>query len=486
MTRHLKDIAQYKGIISFHGAENPVVEKLELDSRKVEKDTLFFAVLGTTTDAHKFIPQVIAEGASVIVCSTLPGEILPSIAYVLVDDVQQSVGYFASAFFDFPSRDMKLIGFTGTNGKTTCTTMLYNLFTTLGNRCGLISTVEYIIAGKAVTSTHTTPDPVRLNMMLSEMVEQGCTYCFMEVSSHAIVQGRINGLDFNGGVFTNITHDHLDYHISFDNYIKAKKMFFDKLPSDAFALTNKDDKNGMVMLQNSKASKFSFALHASADFQCKILENDFEGLLLKIDQVEAWFGLVGKFNAYNILSVYATAFLLGVERQDIITQLSKQGRVNGRFEVYRSAEGLIGIVDYAHTPDALQNVLETINHIRTSNEQLITVVGCGGNRDKDKRPVMGKVASKLSDKVILTSDNPRNEDPEQIISEMMAGVEPMNYKKVLKITDRKEAIRTAVMLCKPKDIILIAGKGHETYQEIAGVKHPFDDRVILNEIFTKS
>jgi UDP-N-acetylmuramoyl-L-alanyl-D-glutamate--2,6-diaminopimelate ligase len=486
MTRYLKDIAIYKGIISFHGAENPVVEKLELDSRKIEKDSLFFAVLGSTTDAHKFIPQVIAEGASVIVCSTLPDEILPTIAYVLVDDVQQAVGYFASAFYEFPSADMKLIGFTGTNGKTTCTTMLYNLFTSLGNKCGLISTVEYIVAGKAVTSSHTTPDPVRLNMMLAEMVEQGCTYCFMEVSSHAIVQGRINGLEFNGGVFTNITHDHLDYHISFDNYIKAKKTFFDNLPSDAFALTNKDDKNGMVMLQNSKASKFSFALHASADFQCRILENDFEGLLLKIDQHEAWFGLVGKFNAYNILSVYATAFLLGIERQEIITQLSKQGRVNGRFEVYRSAEGLIGIVDYAHTPDALQNVLETINHIRTSNEQLITVVGCGGNRDKDKRPVMGKVASKLSDKVILTSDNPRNENPEEIISEMMAGVEPMNYKKVLKITDRKEAIRTAVMLSKPKDIILIAGKGHETYQEINGVKHPFDDRVILNEIFTKS
>jgi UDP-N-acetylmuramoyl-L-alanyl-D-glutamate--2,6-diaminopimelate ligase len=481
--KRLKDIAIYEGIVSFHGAENPAVEKLELNSRQVAENTMFFAVVGTNTDAHKFIPQAIADGASVIVCSVLPAEIMSSIAYVLVDDVQQSVGHFAAAFYGFPSRDMKLVGITGTNGKTTCCTMLYNLFTSLGFKCGLISTVEYIIDGRVYTSSHTTPDPIRLNSLMSEMVRQGCTYCFMEVSSHAIVQGRINALEFNGAVFTNITHDHLDYHQSFDNYIKAKKSFFDQLPSDAFALTNKDDKNGLVMLQNTKASKFTYALHASADFQCKILENDFEGLLLKIDQQEAWFGLVGRFNAYNILAVYATAFMLGIERQDIVTHLSKQGRVNGRFEVYRSPSGIIGIVDYAHTPDALENVLETINHIRTSNEQLTTVVGCGGNRDKEKRPVMGKVASRLSDKVILTSDNPRNEDPETIIKEMMEGVEPMHFKKVLKITDRKEAIRTAVMLSKPKDIILIAGKGHETYQEINGVKHPFDDRVILSEVF---
>ncbi len=484
--KHLKDIAIYKGITGFYGAENPVVEKLELDSRQVSENTMFFAVVGTVTDAHRFIPQAINDGASVIVCSVLPADIVSSVAYVLVDNVQQAVGYFASAFYDMPSSGMKLVGVTGTNGKTTTCTMLFNLFTSLGNTCGLISTVEYIIGNKVYNSSHTTPDPIRLNSLMAEMVRQGCTYCFMEVSSHAIVQGRINALSFVGGVFTNITHDHLDYHQSFDNYIAAKKSFFDHLPSEAFALTNKDDKNGMVMLQNTRASRYSFALHAAADFQCRILENDFEGLLLRIDQQEAWFGLAGKFNAYNILAVYATAFLLGADRSSIITHLSRQGRVNGRFEVYRSPSGIIGIVDYAHTPDALENVLDTINHIRTTNEQLTTVVGCGGNRDKEKRPVMGKVSARLSDKVILTSDNPRNENPEEIIAEMMNGVEPQNYKKVLKITDRKEAIRTAVMLSKPKDIILIAGKGHETYQEINGVKHPFDDRVILNEVFNQN
>jgi UDP-N-acetylmuramoyl-L-alanyl-D-glutamate--2,6-diaminopimelate ligase len=305
----------------------------------------------------------------------------------------------------------------------------------------------------------------------------------MEVSSHSIVQGRINGLQFDGGIFTNITHDHLDYHHTFDNYLKAKKQFFDQLPSDAFALTNKDDRNGMVMLQNTKAAKYSYALKASADFNCKIIESDFTGLLLKIDHQEAWFSMVGKFNAYNLLTVYATAFLLGIEREEIITKLTLLGRVNGRFEVYRSDNGIIGVVDYAHTPDALKNVLETINNVRTKNEQLITVVGCGGNRDKTKRPVMAKVATQLSDKVIFTSDNPRNENPEDIIDEMMQGVEPQYFKKTLKITDRKEAIRTALMMSNPKDIVLIAGKGHETYQEINGVKHPFDDRIVLNETF---
>ncbi len=486
MNRRLKDILTYQGILRTEGAENPAIENLELDSRLVSENSMFFAVVGTAADGHRFIPQAISKGASAIVCSAMPEQILPTVAYVLVDDVQQSIGYFASAFYKHPSREMKLVGITGTNGKTTCATMLYNLFTSMGHTCGLISTVEYIIGDKVYNSSHTTPDPIRLNSMMSEMVRQNCGYCFMEVSSHAIVQGRINALDFNGGVFTNITHDHLDYHVTFDNYIKAKKSFFDHLPAEAFALTNKDDKNGMVMLQNAKAPKYTYALHASADFVCKVLENDFEGLLLKIDQQEAWFGLVGQFNAYNILAVYATAFLLGMERQDIITHLSRQGRVNGRFEVYRSPGGIIGIVDYAHTPDALENVLATINHIRTSNEQLTTVVGCGGNRDKEKRPVMAKVAGRLSDKLILTSDNPRNEDPQEIISEMETGVEPVNFKKVLKIVDRKEAIRTAVMLSKPKDIILIAGKGHETYQEINGVKHPFDDRKILSDIFNQA
>jgi len=480
---YLNSLIKNIEIISIHGAENALIENLELDSRKVKSNSLFFAVKGTTTDAHLYIPEVIAQGASAIVCSILPKEINGNISYVLVKDVQQAVGYFASAFYGFPSQKVKLIGVTGTNGKTTTTTMLYQLFSEMGNTCGLISTIEYIIGKETFTSTHTTPNPIRLNELIAEMVSKNCNYCFMEVSSHAVVQGRINGLEFDGAIFTNITHDHLDYHLTFDNYIKAKKLFFDQLPSDAFALINKDDKNGMVMLQNTKASRFSYALKSSADFQCKIIESDFNGLLLKINNQEAWFGMVGKFNAYNLLAVYGTAFLLGIDEQEIITKLTLLGRVNGRFEVYKSPNGIVGIVDYAHTPDALENVLETINNIRTKNENLITVVGCGGDRDKTKRPIMAKVTTQLSDKVIFTNDNPRTENPESIIEEMYAGVEPSNYKKTLKITDRKEAIKTAVMMSNPKDIILIAGKGHEAYQDINGVKQPFDDRKILLEIF---
>ncbi len=484
MSRNFKDIAVYKGIISVHGTADVMVHALELDSRAVTQGTVFFAVKGTTVDAHDFIPDVVAKGAAVVVCSTLPNNVSPDVCYVLVDDVQQSVGYFASAFYNYPSSHFKLVGVTGTNGKTTTTTMLFNLFTSLGNTCGLVSTVDYRIGAKTYTSSHTTPNPIRLNQLMAEMVEAGCTYCFMEVSSHAVVQGRINGLEFDGGVFTNITHDHLDYHGTFENYIKAKKLFFDNLPMDAFALVNKDDRNGMVMVQNTKASKYSYALKSVADFHCKILESDFEGLLLKLDNDEVWFNLIGQFNAYNLLAVYAVAFIMEIDRHEILMHLSKQEGVNGRFEVYRSKNGITGIVDYAHTPDALENVLSTINHIRSSNEQLITVVGCGGNRDKDKRPVMGKVAANMSDKVILTSDNPRNEEPKQIISEMMAGIDVVHQKKAISITDREEAIRAAVMMCQPKDIILIAGKGHETYQEIQGVKHPFDDRQILKQIFS--
>ena len=483
MSRILKDIAVYKGIKSVHGSDSVVVQSLELDSRAVSSGTVFFAVKGTSVDAHNFIPDVIAKGASVVVCSTLPDEMPSNVTFVLVDDVQQSVGYFASAFYKYPSSKFKLIGITGTNGKTTTTTMLFNLFTSLGNTCGLVSTVDYRIGGKTYTSSHTTPNPIRLNQLMAEMVEADCAYCFMEVSSHAVVQGRINGLEFDGAVFTNITHDHLDYHGTFDNYIKAKKQFFDQLPIDAFALVNKDDRNGLVMVQNTKASRYTYALKSPADFHCKVLESDFAGLLIKMDNDEVWFNLVGQFNAYNLLAVYSVAFILEVDRQDILMHLSKQEGVNGRFEVYRSKTGVIGIVDYAHTPDALENVLSTINHIRSSNEQLITVVGCGGNRDKDKRPVMGKVAASMSDKVILTSDNPRNEDPKQIIADMMSGIEVVHQKKAMSITDRAEAIHAAVMMCKPKDILLIAGKGHETYQEIQGVKQPFDDRIILNQLF---
>jgi UDP-N-acetylmuramoyl-L-alanyl-D-glutamate--2,6-diaminopimelate ligase len=486
LKRELKDILQYKGIVSVHGPADQTINALTLDSRKVEAGSMFFAVKGSATDAHKFIPSVEQAGATVIVCSDVPEKRKDTITYVQVDDVQQSVGYFASAYYDFPSEKLKLIGVTGTNGKTSTCTMLYQLFSSLGSTCGLISTVEYKIGDNTYSSTHTTPDPIRLNGLLSEMNARGCAYCFMEVSSHSIDQGRINGLHFTGGVFTNITHDHLDYHKTFDQYLKTKKLFFDRLPDDAFALSNRDDRNGMVMLQNTKAGRFTYALQNPADFRCRILECDFAGLLLKFEDQETWFGITGRFNAYNILAVYSTAFLLGVSKMDILTHLSRQGRVNGRFEVYKSKGGIIGIVDYAHTPDALENVLSTIKDIRTGNEQLITVAGCGGDRDKEKRPLMGKTCARMSDKVIFTSDNPRNEDPLEIIESMMMGVEASDYKKVLKISDRREAIRTAVMLSKKGDIILIAGKGHETYQEIKGVKHPFDDRVQLNEIFKEN
>lgn len=471
------------GISDFTGNTEKEIPSLAIDSRQVQPGTLFFAIKGISADGHLFIPDAIKAGASAIVCSTLPDTLADDVTYICVDDVQAVTGRFASEFYGNPSAQLKLLGVTGTNGKTSICTMLYGLFTSLGHACGLISTVEYIVGGRKTGSTHTTPDPVRLNAMLAEMVAAGCTYCFMEVSSHAIVQGRINGLNFTGGVFSNITHDHLDYHGTFDNYLKAKKQFFDQLPYDAFALTNKDDRNGMVMLQNTQASKYTYALKAPADFKCRILESDFNGMQLSIDGQETWFNVIGRFNAYNLLAVYASAFLLGVNRENILTALSAQGRVNGRFEVYRSSNGITGIVDYAHTPDALENVLRTIRDIRTGNEQLITVAGCGGNRDREKRPVMGKVAAGMSDKVILTSDNPRDEQPEEIIEEMMKGVVATDYKKVLRITDRKEAIRTAVMMSRPGDIILIAGKGHETYQEIKGVKHPFDDRIILTEMF---
>lgn len=467
------------------GEGNPVVHQLDLDSRKVQSGSVFFAVKGTQVDAHQYIAQVIEKGAVVIVCSDLPKELVNEVVYIQVEDVQQMVGYFAAAFYKNNERDIQLVGVTGTNGKTTTCTLLYQLFTSLGYKCGLISTVEYIIGKDVYNSTHTTPDPIRLNALIAQMIDEQCKYCFMEVSSHAVVQGRINGLNYQGAVFTNITHDHLDYHGTFDNYIKAKKLFFDHLSNDAFALINADDKNGKIMVQNSKASKYSYALKNIADFRCKIMESDFEGLLLRIEADEVWFAVVGEFNAYNLLAVYSTAFLLGIDHASILTKLSAIGRVNGRFEVYRSDNGIVGIVDYAHTPDALENVLSTISKIRSTNEQLITVVGCGGNRDKDKRPVMGKVAAKMSDKVIFTSDNPRDEDPNDIIQQMVQGVEAIDQKKILQITDRKEAIKAAVMMSQSKDIVLIAGKGHETYQEIKGIKTPFDDRIILKEIFNQ-
>lgn len=456
---------------------------LTYDSRQVGEGSLFFAVKGTQVDGHQFIPSVIEKGAAAIVCETLPQELDETVTYIKVANTSEAMAHIAAEFYDHPSRKLKLTAVTGTNGKTTVATLLFKLFRSFGHHVGLLSTVQNQIDDEVIPSTHTTPDSIRINELLEHMVDKGCEYCFMEASSHAIDQHRITGLHFAGTVFNNITHDHLDYHHTFDNYIKAKKKLFDDVNEDAFALTNKDDKNGMVMLQNTKATKYTYSLKSMADFKAKIIESDFNGMLLNIDGEEAWFRLVGNFNAYNLLAVYGAAFLLGKPKKDIITLLSNIESVKGRFDYVRSTTGIIGIVDYAHTPDALKNVLDTINQIRTTNEQLITVVGCGGNRDAAKRPVMADIASEQSTRVIFTSDNPRNEDPEAILDDMQKGVKPLHYKKTLRISDRKEAIKTAVSIAKKGDIILVAGKGHENYQEIKGVKQHFDDKETLMEMF---
>jgi len=477
----LKDILYKAGLVEVIGSTNLAITSVCFDSRKADKDCLFVATRGTQSDGHKYIEQVIAAGAIAVICEELPANIDEKISYVRVHDSSYALGMIASNFYDNPSSKLKLVGVTGTNGKTTTVTLLFNLFKTLGYKVGLLSTVKNQISSEVIPATHTTPDAVRLNELLKQMVERGCQYCFMEVSSHAVVQHRITGLTFAGGVFTNITHDHLDYHKTFDEYIKAKKGFFDSLGEDAFALVNKDDANGIIMLQNTKATKKTYALKSNADFKCKIMENQFSGLLLNVDGSEVWTKLIGTFNAYNILAVYATATLLKENKVNILTTLSNLNSVEGRFEYVRTENGVVGIVDYAHTPDALMNVLNTVKDIRTGNEQVITIVGCGGDRDAQKRPLMAKIACELSTKVILTSDNPRSEDPEEILKQMQKGVEPHNYKKALTIVDRKEAIRTACAMAAPGDIILLAGKGHETYQEIKGVKHPFDDMEILKE-----
>lgn len=461
------------------GVTNKEVAALEFDSRKVLPDTVFFAIKGTLTDGHRFIEQTVAAGASVIVCEDMPKVQSPLATYIQVENANVALGIMASNFYGKPSSKLKLVGITGTNGKTTIATLLFKLFTELGYAVGLISTVENQIRETVIPSTHTTPNPIALNLLLKQMVDAGCVYCFMEVSSHAVVQHRIEGLDFAGGVFSNITHDHLDFHKTFDNYIKAKKAFFDGLPKQAFALTNADDKNGMVMLQNTKAAKKSYALKQIADFKAKIIENSFNGLNLEIDQLEVYFKLVGSFNAYNLLAVYGTAILLGEDKMQVLTVLSELSGAEGRFDYVANNQMIIGIVDYAHTPDAVQNVLSTIANIRKGTEQVITVIGCGGDRDTTKRPVMAQVACDWSDKVILTSDNPRTEDPNAILRDMEAGVSPSNKRKTLTITDRKEAIKTACHLAKPGDIILVAGKGHEKYQEISGVRYHFDDKEIL-------
>jgi UDP-N-acetylmuramoyl-L-alanyl-D-glutamate--2,6-diaminopimelate ligase len=478
----LKDILYKVSLTSTYGDMNVDVKGVCFDSRKVEPGFLFVAVKGTMSDGHEYINKAADLGATAIVCEKLPEAVNEKIVYVTVKNSAQALGIIAANVSGNPSEKIKLTGVTGTNGKTTTATLLYQLFTKLGYVVGLISTVENRIANKVIPSTHTTPDPIQLNELLRKMVDAGCAYVFMEVSSHAVDQERIAGLRFTGAIFTNITHDHLDYHKTFENYIKAKKKFFDELSSDAFALVNADDKRGMVMLQNTKATKYTFGLKKMVDFKGKIITNSIEGLEVEVGGKNVWFKMIGDFNAYNLIGVYGAAVLLGQDSEEVLTQLSTLQGAPGRFELVLPGSKVIAIVDYAHTPDALQNVLETIAQFRTGVEQVITVVGCGGNRDKTKRPLMASIACRLSDKVILTSDNPRDEDPMEIIKEMQSGVMPSEARKTLVIADREEAIKTACMMAKEKDIVLIAGKGHEDYQEIKGVKHPFDDRKVVERM----
>ena len=477
----LKDILTNCNLLEIVGEKDVDVIDITFDSRKVGQGTLFFAVKGTQVDGHDYIDGTIEKGASVIVCEKLPRKQVENVTYVKVDNSAYVLGVGASNFFGNPSEKLKLVGVTGTNGKTTIATLLYRLFTEAGYSCGLLSTIENIINREVVPSTHTTPDPIELNTLLQQMVDKGCEYAFMEVSSHSVAQDRIAGLHFAGGIFTNLTHDHLDYHKTMANYRNAKKKFFDSLPQSAFALTNLDDKNGAFMLQNTQAHKLSYALKHDADFKGVIMESHFDGMLLKVNGIEMFTQLVGGFNASNLLAIYGAATALGFDKDELLVEISKLHGANGRFDMVHSEQGIVGIVDYAHTPDALENVLVTINEVRCHKETLITVVGCGGNRDTTKRPEMAAVAVKLSDRVILTSDNPRNEDPDEIIRQMKAGVSEAEQGKVLSITNRREAIRTAVALAKMGDIILLAGKGHENYQEIKGVKNHFDDKEVLSE-----
>nr|WP_255534513.1 UDP-N-acetylmuramoyl-L-alanyl-D-glutamate--2,6-diaminopimelate ligase [Chryseolinea lacunae] len=478
----MKDILYKVSLTSSYGDMNGEVKGICFDSRKVQAGFLFIAVKGTQSDGHAYIAKAIDLGATAIVCELLPDSINEKVTFVTVKNSAQALGIIASNYYGNPSEKVKLTGVTGTNGKTTVATLLYKLFNALGHKAGLLSTVENRIVKEVVPSTHTTPDPIQLNELLQRMVEAGCTHVFMEVSSHAVDQERIAGLKFAGALFTNITHDHLDYHKTFENYIKAKKKFFDDLNSDAFAIVNADDKRGMVMLQNTKASRYSFGLKKMVDFKGKIITNSIEGLELEIGGKNVWFRLIGDFNAYNLLAVYGAAVLLGEESDEVLTKLSSLEGAVGRFELVLPGSKVTAIVDYAHTPDALKNVLETIAQFRTGAEQVITVVGCGGNRDKTKRPLMASIACRLSDKVVLTSDNPRDEDALEIIKEMQAGVMPTEVRKTLVMADREEAIKTACMMAKENDIILIAGKGHETYQEIKGVKYPFDDREVVERM----
>lgn len=478
----LKDIVYKVAIEAIKGSTDIAIGKVDFDSRKIEKNDLFVAIRGTISDGHDYISKAVELGASAIICDTLPDTVSDSVTYIQVKDTNAALAVVAANYFGNPSQKLQLVGVTGTNGKTTIASLLYQLYKKAGHKVGLLSTVKIMVDDVEYKATHTTPDSITINSYLAEMVNAGVTNCFMEVSSHGIHQKRTEALHFVGGVFTNLSHDHLDYHATFAEYRDVKKSFFDHLPKTAFALSNIDDKNGPVLLQNTVAKKCSYALKSYADYKAQILESQLSGLLLKINGNEVWVKLIGTFNAYNLLAIYGTAIELGMESLEALRLLSELESVSGRFQYIVSAANITAIVDYAHTPDALENVLKTVNDIRTKNEQLITVVGCGGNRDKTKRPVMGGIASDLSDKAIFTSDNPRNEDAEVIISEMETGVAPQNYKRILSITDRKQAIKTACQLAQPNDIILIAGKGHETYQEINGVRHDFDDMKIVKEL----
>ena len=479
----LQDILYKVHLLEVVGATDIAVSSIAIDSRKVIKGTAFVAIKGVAQDGHDYISKAIELGAKVIVCENMPALHVDGVTYIKVSNTSEAVAFMAHQFYDAPSTKIKLVGVTGTNGKTTIATLLFKLFSELGYTCGLVSTVQNQIGDQIIPATHTTPDAVSLNELLNTMVDAGCSHVFMECSSHAVHQHRITGLQFTGALFSNITHDHLDYHKTFENYIAAKKGFFDALPASAFAITNSDDKRGEVMLQNTKAKKLSYGLKSTADYKGKILENALTGLVMLVNEIEVHFRLIGEFNAYNLLAVYGAAVNLGIESNTALTTLSMLAGAEGRFDYIISNKQVIGIIDYAHTPDALENVLATIKKLRKGYEQVITVVGCGGDRDKTKRPIMAQTACDLSDKVILTSDNPRTEDPALIIADMEAGLNTAAKRKYISILDRKEAIKAAVEFAKPEDIVLVAGKGHEKYQDINGVKHPFDDKAILLAFF---
>ncbi|MCX7862305.1 MAG: UDP-N-acetylmuramoyl-L-alanyl-D-glutamate--2,6-diaminopimelate ligase [Bacteroidales bacterium] len=480
--KDIRSILQQINTLEVRGEfANPKVNKIFIDSKKVKPNSLFIAIKGTTTDGHDFIDDAIVNGARFIVCERIPFDTRSDVLYIKVENTRKIAGIIASIYYDHPSTKLKVIGVTGTNGKTTVATLLYRLHRLMGKKCGLISTVVNYADSKLFPATHTTPNPVELQRLLGKMVEARCEYCFMEVSSHAVDQHRIEGIKFHGAIFTNITHDHLDYHKTFENYLQAKKAFFDHLPETAFALTNIDDKNGRIMVQNTKAKIYTYALKTLADFHVKIIEKHLNGTLLQFDKTEVFVNLIGEFNVYNLLAIYGTSILLGFSKEEVLLYLSMLKPVDGRFEYFVSKEGSTIIVDYAHTPDAITKVLSTINDIKKESSHIITVIGAGGNRDKTKRPLMAAEAARYSQKLILTSDNPRYEDPEEIIADMKKGLDNDELKKTLTIVDRKEAIRTAIQLAKKDDIVLIAGKGHENYQEIKGVKYPFDDRLVVKE-----